>query len=331
MNVPGWLWAATIVAAVAFLTVDVVASRRNPHTPSTRESARHLAGFVAAAVVFGLGVWWFAGGRAAGEFYAGWLTEYSLSVDNLFVFLLIFRRFAVPRELQQNALLIGIVLALVLRAAVIAVGAGLISAFSWVFFLFGAFLIFTAVNLVRGAGTDEDEEEFQENRLVRLVRRVTPVTPDYRGPTLVVREGGRRAVTPMLLVLVALGTTDLLFALDSIPAIFGLTSEPYIVLTANIFALMGLRQLFFLVGDLLKKLIYLDLGLAVLLAFVGVKLVLEALHDNSLPFLNGGEPVEWAPLVPIWLSLVAIVAILGTTAAVSLLVSRRRERAGRRG
>ncbi len=328
MTVPGWLWAATIVAAVVFLTADVVLSRRNPHVPSTAESARHLAGFVAAAVVFGLGLWYFAGGQAAGEFYAGWLTEYSLSVDNLFVFLLIFRRFAVPQHLQQNALLIGIVLALVLRAAVIAVGASLIEAFSWVFFLFGAFLLFTAVNLVRGAGGD-DEEEFHENRLVGLVRRVVPVTPDYRGPTLVVREAGRRAVTPMLLVLVALGTTDLLFALDSIPAIFGLTSEPYIVLTANLFALMGLRQLFFLVGDLLKKLIYLDIGLAVLLAFVGVKLVLEALHENSLPFLNGGEPVEWAPVVPIWLSLSAIVVILGVTAAVSLAVSRRRERAGR--
>lgn len=326
MTVPGWLWAATIVVAVLFLTADVLWSRSRPHVPSTRESATHLAGFVAAAVVFGLGLWWFAGGQAAGEFYAGWLTEYSLSVDNLFVFLLIFRRFAVPRELQQNALLIGIVLALVLRAAVIAVGAGLIAAFSWVFFLFGAFLLFTAVQLVRGSGDDDDE--FQENR---LVRRVLPVTEDFRGTTLVVREAGRRAITPMLLVLVALGTTDLLFALDSIPAIFGLTSDPYIVLTANIFALMGLRQLFFLVGDLLKKLVYLDIGLAVLLAFVGVKLVLEALHENSLPFLNGGEPVEWAPVVPIWLSLTAIVVILGTTAVVSLAVSRRRERAAARG
>ncbi|WP_299036510.1 TerC/Alx family metal homeostasis membrane protein [uncultured Pseudokineococcus sp.] len=330
MSVPGWLWAATIVAAVLFLTADVLHSRARPHVPSTRESATHLAGFVGAAVLFGLGLWWFAGGQAAGEFYAGWLTEYSLSVDNLFIFLLIFRRFAVPRELQQNALLIGIVLALVLRAVVIAVGATLISAFSWVFFLFGAFLLLTAVNLVRGSGHDA-EEEFTENRLVGLVRRVVPVTPDYRGTTLVVSDGGRRAVTPMLLVLVALGTTDLLFALDSIPAIFGLTSEPYIVLTANLFALMGLRQLFFLVGDLLKKLIYLDIGLAVLLAFVGVKLILEALHENTLPFLNGGEHVEWAPEVPIWLSLSAIVVILGTTAAVSLLVSGRRERAAQRG
>ncbi|WP_298802875.1 TerC/Alx family metal homeostasis membrane protein [uncultured Pseudokineococcus sp.] len=329
MSVPAWVWGATIAAAVLFLTADVLLSRRRPHVPSTRESALHLAGFVAAAVVFGLGVWWFGGGQAAGEFFAGWLTEYSLSVDNLFVFLLIFRRFAVPKELQQNALLIGIVLALVLRAAVIAVGAGLIAAFSWVFFLFGAFLLFTAVQLVRGSG--EDDDEFEENRLVRLVRRVLPVTEDFRGPTLVVREAGRRAITPMLLVLVALGTTDLLFALDSIPAIFGLTSDPYIVLTANIFALMGLRQLFFLVGDLLKKLVFLDIGLAVLLAFVGVKLILEALHENSLPFINGGEPVEWAPVIPIWLSLTAIVVILGTTAVVSLAVSRRRERAAARG
>ncbi|MEJ5915539.1 TerC/Alx family metal homeostasis membrane protein [Pseudokineococcus sp. 1T1Z-3] len=329
MTVPGWLWAATIGAAVLFLAVDVLRSRRDPHEPSPRESGLHLAGFVAAALVFGLGVWAFAGGRYAGEFYAGWLTEYSLSVDNLFVFLLIFRRFGVPRELQQNALLVGIVLALVLRAGVIAVGASLVSAFSWVFFLFGAFLLFTAVKLVReaGPGDDEDaEQEVGENRLVRLVRRVLPVTEDYRGPSLLVREGGRRAATPMLLVLLALGTTDLLFALDSIPAIFGLTSEPYLVLTANVFALMGLRQLFFLVGDLLKRLVYLDLGLAVLLAFVGVKLVLEALHENTLPFLNGGEPVEWAPVVPVWLSLTAIVVILGVTTVVSLAVSRRRDR-----
>lgn len=324
MQVPAWVWAATITAAVVFLAFDIAWSRRSPHVPPTRETARALAFFVAAAVVFGLGIWYFGGGQAAGEFFAGWLTEYSLSVDNLFVFLLIFSRFGVPRELQQNALLIGIVLALVLRALVIAVGASLIHNFSWVFFLFGAFLLYTAVGLVRG---QDEDEAYEENRLTRLARRVLPVTDDFHGPQLVVHQGARRMVTPMLLVLLALGTTDLLFALDSIPAIFGLTDDAYIVLTANIFALMGLRQLFFLVGDLLRKLIYLDVGLAVLLAFVGVKLVLEALHENSLPFLNGGEPVGWAPEVPIWLSLTAIVVILGVTAVVSLAVSRRRENA----
>ncbi len=309
-----WVWALTLGLAAVVLVVDVVVIARRPHVPSTREVTVALGGYVAAAVVFGLGVWWFAGGQSAGEFYAGWLTEYSLSVDNLFIFLLIMAKFAVPRELQQTALMVGIVIAILLRVVFIALGAAAINSFSWVFYVFGAFLVYTAVQLAR---TNEEDEEFEENRVLRWVERRFPATQAWNGPHLTVVEDGSRVVTPMLIVIVALGTTDLLFALDSIPAIYGLTKEPYLVLTANLFALMGLRQLYFLLGGLLRKLVYLSLGLSVLLAFIGVKLVLHALHENDLPFINGGRPVP-VPDVPIVVSLGAIVLILGVTAVASL-------------
>ena len=325
MNVPTWIWLLTVGAATVFLLVDVFVIGRRPHEPSMRESAQHLALFVAMAVAFGVGVWAFAGGRYAGEFFAGWLTEYSLSVDNLFIFLIIMSKFAVPRHLQQSALLVGIILALVFRGIFIAAGAAAINNFSWIFYLFGAFLIWTAVKLAREG--QSDDEEFEENALIRWTRNHLPVTEQYEGARLTVRRGGRRAVTPMLVVLIALGTTDLLFAHDSIPAIYGLTKEPYLVLMANIFALMGLRQLYFLIGGLLQRLVYLSLGLAFLLFFIGVKLVLHALHENELPFINGGEHVAWAPDIPIWLSLVVIVGTLAVTAVASLAKSRRDERA----
>jgi tellurite resistance protein TerC len=325
MNVPQWVWWGTIAVTVVFLVVDVFVIGRRPHEPSTGESARHLAFFVSSAVLFGLGVLYFAGPRYGGEFFAGWLTEYSLSVDNLFIFIIIMGKLGVPRQYQQTALLIGIVLALVMRGAFIAVGAAAIASFSWVFYLFGVFLIYTAVRLFGQGGQNEDE--FEENRLVRWVERRFPATSQYHGGRLTVVAEGRRLITPMLIVVVALGTTDLLFALDSIPAIYGLTAEPYLVLTANVFALMGLRQLYFLIGGLLQRLVYLSQGLAVLLGFIGVKLVLEALHANELPFVNGGEPVHWAPQIPIWVSLSAIVVVLGATTVLSLLASARRRRA----
>jgi tellurite resistance protein TerC len=324
MSIPLWVWLVTVGASTAFLLVDVLVIGRRPHEPSHREAARHLAVFVALAVAFGLGVWAFASGRYAGEFFAGWLTEYSLSVDNLFVFLIIMSRFGVPRRYQQTALLVGIVLALVLRGVFIGVGAVAISSISWIFYLFGAFLVWTAVHLAReGQG---DEADFQENALIRWTRRHLPATEVYDGVRLTTVQGGRRLITPMALVLVALGTTDLLFALDSIPAIYGLTKEPYLVLMANVFALMGLRQLYFLIGGLLQRLVYLNLGLSFLLAFIGVKLVLHALHENSLPFVNGGRPVKWAPDVPVWLSLAVIVGTLAVTTVASLRKSRRDER-----
>src|SRR6478609_8567434 len=325
MNVPTWVWLLTIGATTAFLLVDVFVIGRRPHVPSMGEAARHLTLYVALAVLFGLGVWYFAGPDYSAQYYAWWLTEYSLSVDNLFVFLIIMAKFGVPERLQQTALMVGIVIALVLRGIFIGVGAAVINQFAWVFYLFGAFLIYTAVKLAREG--ESDDEEFEENRFLRWVEARFPATQEWHGPHLTVVDGGKRLVTPMFIVILALGTTDLLFALDSIPAIYGLTKEPYLVLTANLFALMGLRQLYFLIGGLLKRLVYLSLGLAVLLAFIGVKLVLHALHENELPFINGGEHVEAAPDIPITVSLLSIVVILGVTTIASLWKSRRDARA----
>ncbi|MEO7447940.1 MAG: TerC family protein [Humibacillus sp.] len=320
MNVPAWGWFLTLGLMTVFLAVDVFVIARRPHVPSMAEAGRHLAFFVGLAVLFGLFVWWEWGGQYAGEFYAGWLTEYSLSVDNLFVFLLIMASFKVPQKLQQSALMVGIVIAILLRGIFIALGAVVINAYAWVFYLFGAFLIYTAVKLVKGGQTDDDE--YHENRFLAWFERRFPATKEWNGTHLTVIEKGKRLVTPMFVVILALGTTDLLFALDSIPAIYGLTKEPYLVLTANIFALMGLRQLYFLIGGLLKRLVYLSIGLAVLLAFIGVKLVMHALHENNLPFVNGGQPFEWVPDIPISVSLGAIILILGVTTGASLLKTR---------
>ena len=277
------------------------------------------------AVAFGLWIWYHSGTQYAGEFFAGWLTEYSLSVDNLFVFLLIMRKFLVPEKLQQEALVIGIVIAIILRGIFIALGAAVINEFASVFYLFGLFLIYTAVKLAREGSTDDDE--FEENRFLKWVERRFPVTPEFHGPKIATRIDGKKMLTPMFIVIVALGTTDLLFALDSIPAIYGLTKEPYLVLTANIFALMGLRQLYFLIGGLLERLVYLSIGLAVLLAFIGVKLILHALHENNLPFINGGEPIPVHPRSPSPV-LGAIVLILGVTTVASLMKSARDRRQG---
>lgn len=324
MDVSPLAWLVSLGLAVGLLVVDVVIVGRRPHVPSTAECLRYLALYLGLALVFGLGVWAVSGARYAGEFYAGWLTEYSLSVDNLFVFLLIMAKFGVPRQLQQSALLVGIILALVFRGIFIGLGAAAISNFSWVFYLFGAFLIWTAIKV--GREGDLGDDEFHPPLVLRWLQRILPSTPQWHGVHLTVREGTRRLVTPMLLVLVALGATDLLFAFDSIPAIFGLTSEPYLILMANLFALMGLRQLYFLLGELLTRLIYLNVGLAVLLGFIGVKLLLNALHENELPFVNGGESVAWAPQLSIGVSLGMIVVTLLVTTVVSLAKVRRDDR-----
>ncbi len=322
MNVPTWVWIVTLVALAAVLAVDLLIIGRRPHEPSMKEAGGWVAFYVGLALAFGVGVWAFAGGRYAGEFYTGWLTEYSLSVDNLFVFVIIMARFAVPRRFQQEVLLIGIVLALLMRGAFIAAGAALIAQFSWVFYIFGAFLVYTAITLIRQGENDEDD--FKENILIRWSRRALPVSSSFgNGRLTIVTRAGKRLFTPMLIVMIAIGTTDLIFALDSIPAIFGITKEPYLVFTANVFALMGLRQLYFLLGGLLERLVYLNLGLAVVLAFIGVKLVLDALHTNQLPFINGGHGVHWAPEIPIWLSLLVIVSTLGAATAASLVKSSR--------
>ncbi len=318
------VWAVTLIAMIAVLLADLFIIGRRPHEPSVRESSLWVGFYVGLALIFGGVLWLTAGGRVAGEFYTGWLTEYSLSVDNLFVFVIIMARFGVPRQYQQKVLLVGIILALVMRGGFIAAGAALISQFSWVFYIFGAFLIYTAVNLARQGEPDEDE--FSENVLIRWSRRALPLSRDYDGAKITTRENGRRLFTPMLIVMIAIGTTDLIFALDSIPAIFGITQEPYLVFTANVFALMGLRQLYFLLGGLLDRLIYLSYGLAVVLGFIGVKLMLEALADNHLPFINGGEPVGWAPHIPIWLSLTVILGTLAVATAASLAKSSRDRR-----
>ena len=320
MNVPLWLWFATIGGLGAVILADLFLVDHEPHAVTVREATRWVLFYVGLAIAFGIGLWYFAGGVAAGEFFAGYITEYSLSVDNLFVFVIIMAAFTVPAEYQHRVLLVGIVIALVMRGGFIAVGAAAIQAFSWIFYIFAAVLIVTAVNLAR-QGTDHDEE-FKENAALRVLRRVLPVTPEYHGSRSFVKLDGRRMVTPMLVVMFAIGSTDLLFALDSIPAIFGLTQEPYLVFTANAFALMGLRQLYFLLGGLLAKLVYLSYGLSVILGFIGVKLVLEALHDNSLPFLNGGEPVP-VPTIGIMLSLSVILGVLTVTTVASLAKVRR--------
>jgi tellurite resistance protein TerC len=318
MEVHLYAWTITAIVMVAILIVDVLIIGRRPHEPSMREAGIFVGIYVTLAVVFGFGVWAIAGARYAGEFFAGWITEYSLSIDNLFIFLVIMTKLKVPRQLQQFALLVGIILALIFRGIFIALGAAAINRFSWIFFLFGGFLIWTAVKLYLDYRKhDEDTDEPPDNPALRLVRRRFNATKEYRGTKLTVVENGKRMITPMLIVIIALGSTDLLFALDSIPAIYGLTQEPYLVFTANVFALMGLRQLYFLLGGLLRRLVYLSVGLSIILGFIGIKLILHALHSYHL--------ADWAPWdgeIPIWVSLTVIVVTLTITTVASLVKSK---------
>ncbi|MEV6599548.1 TerC family protein [Actinoplanes sp. NPDC051346] len=322
MNVSTWVWLVTLAALIIMLAVDLLIVGRRPHEPSMREAGGWVAFYIGLAMAFGVGLLVTAGSTPAAEFFTGWLTEYSLSVDNLFVFMIIMARFNVPRQFQQKVLLIGIVLALLMRGAFIAAGAALIQQFSWVFYIFGVFLVYTAITLLKGGENDEDD--FKENILIRWAKRALPLSSSFdSGKMTVVTETGKRLFTPLLIVMIAIGTTDLIFALDSIPAIFGITKEPYLVFTANVFALMGLRQLYFLLGGLLARLVYLNIGLAFVLAFIGVKLFLEALHTNSVGFINGGHGVSWAPEIPIWLSLLIILGTLGIATVASLVKSSR--------
>lgn len=303
---------------VVILIGDIVLAYRRPHVPSTRESTAWVVFYVVLALLFALLLLLIDGPDHATEFVAGWLTEYSLSIDNLFVFIVILGAFAVPRKRQQEVLMIGIILALVFRGVFILVGAQLIESFSWIFYLFGAFLVYTAVTQAFGG----DHGDASDTRLIRFARRHLSVSDEYDGGKLRTTVDGKRMWTPILLVLVAIAATDVLFALDSIPAIFGITDSPFIVYTANIFALMGLRQLYFLLGDLVERLRYLKYGIAFILAFIGVKLVLHALHENELPFLNGGEhvPVPEIGTVP---SLVVIVAAMAIATVASLVSIKR--------
>jgi tellurite resistance protein TerC len=322
MDVPFWVWAVTIALIVGMLAFDFLGHVRTPHAPTLRESAIWSAIYVAIAVVFGLLIFWFYGADFGGQYFAGYITEKSLSIDNLFVFVLIMAGFGVPRELQQKVLLFGITFALVLRTVFIVVGAAAIENFSWVFYLFGAILIYTAWVQARSGGHGGDED-YQENAVLRFARKVLPTTAEYHSDRMTVRLDGKRFITPLAIALIAIGTADVIFAVDSIPAIFGLTQETFLVFAANAFSLLGLRQLFFLIDGLLDRLVYLAYGLAVILGFIGAKLVIHALHTNELPFVNGGEHVTLIPEIPTWLSLTVILVTLLVTTVASLAKSRR--------
>ena len=325
MHVPFWVWAATIAGIIGLFVFDFFAHLRTPHEPSIREASTWTTFYVGLAVIFGIAMRLISDSQHGLEFFAGYLTEYSLSIDNLFIFIIIMASFGVPRIYQQKVLMIGIAIALVMRGIFIALGAAVIENFSWVFYIFGAFLLFTAWKL---AQQSDHDDEYHENAVIRFVRRILPTSEQYVGDRMIARIDGRRMITPMAIVMLAIGSTDLLFAFDSIPAIFGLTQEPYIVFTANAFALMGLRQLYFLLGGLLERLVYLSIGLAAILAFIGVKLVIHAMHQNEVPFINGGEHITVIPEIPTLLSLAFIIVTISVTAALSLMKTRADERNG---
>ncbi|MFD1722498.1 TerC family protein [Amnibacterium endophyticum] len=317
-EVPVLFQIVSLSVIVLILIGDIVLAYRRPHVPSTRESTLWVVFYVVLALIFAGVMFFVAGGTAATEFVAGWLTEYSLSIDNLFVFIVIMTGFAVPKTRQQEVLMIGIILALVFRGIFILVGASLIENFSWIFYLFGAFLIYTAITQAFGS----EHGDATDTALVRFARRHLSVTDEYDGGKLRTVVDGRKMFTPILIVLIAIGATDVLFALDSIPAIFGITNSPFIVYTANIFALMGLRQLYFLLGDLVERLKYLKYGIAFILAFIGVKLILHALHENELPFINGGEHLDVFE-IGTGLSLAVIVVSMAVATIASLISIRR--------
>ncbi len=317
MNVELWVWGLTIGVLTLVLLVDFIIQARRPHEPTFKESAIQVSIYVTLALLFSFvigGVW---GAQYAQEYFAGFVTEYSLSVDNIFVFLLIFTQFVVPRELRSQALLIGIAIALFLRFLFIILGAAFIENFSWAFYVFGAFLLGTALKILKDTYDQlkhPEEEEYEGSGVIKFLQRHLRTTKDYHGTKLFIVQNGKRFATPLLLVMVAIGFTDLLFALDSIPAIYGLTREPYIVFVANVFALLGLRQLYFLLGGLMERLKYLGIGLALILGWIGLKLTIHALHKNELPFINGGEPVKFVPEIPTELSLfVILITLLVTT------------------
>jgi tellurite resistance protein TerC len=330
MQVSATWWFTTIAVIAGLLALDLLVSGRRGQL-STRQCIRWVAFYCAAALIFGLVITLAFSPDHGGQFIAGWVTEYSLSVDNLFVFMVLMARFNVPEALQLRVLTIGVVLALLLRGALIGVGSVALQRFSWLFYLFGAFLLYTAWSMFRPGdpdgpddlpGTPDDLDE-ETPAVVRMLQRVVPTTATWHGTKLLLREDGRLRVTPMLLTMMAIGITDVLFAFDSIPAIFGLTSEPFLVVTANAFALIGLRQLFFVVRGLLDRLAHLSVGLSLVLAFIGVKLILDALHGNTVSFINGGEHVDWAPEIPTVVSLSVVLGILALTALTSMISDRR--------
>ena len=317
---PLWFEIGSLVVLTLILVADLLIVFKRPHVPSMREASLWVAFYVGLALIFALLMLVLGDAEHAGQFLAGWLTEYSLSIDNLFVFVIIMARFSVPRKYQQEVLIVGIIIALVLRGIFILLGAQLIENFSWIFYIFGAFLLYTAVHQAVAKEPDVDEAD---NGLIRYLRRHMNISSTFDGSKLRTLVDGKKVLTPMLIVLLAIGTTDLVFALDSIPAIFGITQSPFIVFTANVFALMGLRQLYFLLGGLLERLEYLNYGIAFILFFIGVKLVFHALHNNEVFFINGGEGVGWAPEIDTWTSLGVIVVSMAVATIASLIKARR--------
>lgn len=321
MFVAPWVWQLSIAIITLVILGDLIYQIRKPHEPTFKESAIQSVIYIGLALLFTflvIDVW---GARFGGEYLAGFITEKSLSVDNLFVFLVIFTKFAVPRRLQSQALLIGIVLALILRGIFIAAGAAAIEQFSWVFYIFGFFLLYTAALLIWDTLKSNHDDKVPGGKVTAYIKRHFPTVDAYHGSKLTIVQNGKRFITPLLLVMIAIGMTDLLFALDSIPAVYGLTNEPYIVFMANAFALMGLRQLYFLLSGLMERLKYLGVGLAIILAWIGVKLVIHALHKNELPFLNNGEAIKAIPEISTELSLGFILVTLVVTTVVSLIAT----------
>jgi len=311
------LWAVTLGVVVVLVVLDFLITRR-PHEVSMREAIGWSVFYISLPLAFGVWVWTTHGGEIGLQYYTGYLVEKTLSVDNLFVFMLLLGAFAVPRELQQRVLLFGVVGALVLRGVFIALGAQLIASFSWAFLLFGIILLLTAIKMLRDALSDEEHvTDVADMRLIKVVRRVMPVVDTYRGTQLTVVEQGRRALTPLALVVLAVLGTDVIFAIDSVPAVYGITGDPYLVFATNAFALLGLRALYFVLEGALSKLVHLGYGLSVILAFIGVKLVLHWAHD------------VWpsVPVVPTLASLGVIVGILTVTILTSLAASRKAEAA----
>jgi tellurite resistance protein TerC len=311
---PVWFEVGSMVLLTLVLLADVLIIFKRPHIPSAKESTAWVVFYALLAVAFGGIIAWLGNAEAASQFYAGWLTEYSLSVDNLFVFVIIMGRFSVPKKYQQEVLMVGVVMALVLRGLFILAGAALIQTFSAIFYIFGAFLIYTAYHQ---AFRTEDDDEESESKLIVMLRKRIHVAKDFDGAKVRTVIDGKKVFTPMIVVFAAIALTDVMFAFDSIPAIFGITTDAFIVFSANVFALMGLRQLYFLLGGLLDKLEYLKYGIAFILAFIGFKLIAHAMHENELPFINGGHHIEWAPEITTNTSLIVIVASISVAAIAS--------------
>lgn len=316
---PSWFVISSFIVLGLILIFDIWLAFRRPHIPSTRESVFWVTFYVVLALIFAGLLWWVSGPQLAAEFTAGWLTEYSLSLDNLFIFLLIMARFAVPKKSVQSMLMVGIIAALIFRAIFIILGVHFLESFSWLFYIFAGIILYAALNQIL---TGHEDEENRESKLITWLRKHLSITDKYEGTKIRTTVKGVRMFTPVLLVYLTLATTDLVFALDSIPAIFGITQSAFLIITANIFALMGLRQLYFLLGTLIDKLVYLHYGIAAILLFIALKLFGSALHENQLPFINGGQPVEGVPEIPIALSLGIIVGVLAISIIASLIHMR---------